>query len=352
MITDIRLQNFRSYQDASFEFEDGVNIIVGPNASGKTNILEAILMIAADTSYRAADKELVSHKKTWARLDCQLGDSKRTIKLRADDNGRLQKEFTINGKTTTRLKFDQKLPTVLFEPNQLQMLTSSPQSRRDYLDSVMEQIFAGFGPIYRAYKRTLAQRNALLKHSHAVGKSDSLFAWNIRLCELGAQLLEFRLKAADEINKRAGSLYKDLSHSRAKLEVNYHSAIGLDNYASRLLKKLERDQAIDQARGFTGSGPHRDDLVLLINGQPLATRASRGEARTAVLVLKQVETIMKQEALGQKPLLLLDDVFSELDGARRRALTENLKDHQSFITTTDADVVVQNFSDHCHLIAL
>ena len=147
-------------------------------------------------------------------------------------------------------------------------------------------------------------------------------------------------------------LYRDLSHTGTDVKLHYASRFAPENYESHLLKKLEADIALDQARGFTGSGPHREDLLVTFDGHAAGLAASRGESRTAVLALKIMELDMLKAARSVAPLLLLDDVFSELDGARRRALTNYLKDYQTFITTTDADVVIQNFTESCHVIAL
>lgn len=352
MVTDLRLQHFRSYRDDSFEFDDGVNIIVGPNASGKTNLLEAVLVVCAGSSYRGKDSELVAFKASWARLDAHAGLQKRVLKLQRTDNDKLTRQFEIDGHVLTRLPLARRLPIVLFDPNHLQLLHGSPELRRAFLDDLLEQTVTGFGALRRQYRRTLAQRNHLLKQGKALQASDELFAWNIRLSELGGQIAEQRLALLDKFNKNIAKRYSQLANKRHRVQLNYETACQPTHYSSQLLKRLEQSVEQDIARGFTTYGPHRDDLTIMLNNQPAAVSASRGETRTLLLALKLLEIDLVEASHQQPAILLLDDVFSELDGARRRALTDALQGHQSFITTTDADVVVQHFTESTHIIPL
>lgn len=344
MITDLRLQNFRSYKDTTIEFNAGVNIIVGPNASGKTNLLEAILVMCRGSSYRAADQDLVAHKADWARLDAHTLQQERTIKIQKNPN---TKEYLIGGTTLMRLPLTRSLPVVLFEPNHLRLLTESPEHRRNFLDDIIEQTVPVFGQLRRQYKRTLAQRNSLLKQNFL---PDQIFVWNVRLSELAGQIVEHRIAFINEHKEDLSKLYAKLAGKKTETNMVYETKLSAGSYASSMLKSLEANLATDRERGFTTVGPHRDDLGLLLGGYPLALAASRGETRTMLLALKLLETRTLEKARDTKPILLLDDVFSELDGARRRALTEHLRDHQTFITTTDADIVIQHFLDNCTII--
>src|SRR5579875_569645 len=163
MFSSTRLQHFRSYKDGSFEFQPNVNIIVGPNGSGKTNLLEALLVSATGSSYRARDVDLIQFEQAWGRIDTVLSNQlERTTKLRREPPS---KQYEFAGKPLRRLNFAQKLPIVLFEPDHLQLLTGSPELRRNYLDDLLEQADPSFGAIRRHYRRSLQQRNALLKHA-------------------------------------------------------------------------------------------------------------------------------------------------------------------------------------------
>ena len=348
MIADLRLQHFRSYDDNTFEFGSGVNIIVGPNGSGKTNLLEGMLVLCRGSSYRAPDRELIQHGKEWARLDSHIGDHERIVKLKLE-NEMVKKEYQIGGSILKRLQHSRTVPVVVFEPNHLQLLTESPELRRGFLDDTIEQTVPAFGELRRQYRRTLAQRNSLLKQDFS---KDQLFIWDVRLSELGGQLADHRYEFVEQSKAQLAKLYQKLAGKKAKVDLVYESRISRANYGSTMLKALEDRQALDKERGFTTLGPHRDDLVPLLNGYPLSAAASRGETRTMLLALKLLELQAVEAARDTKPILLLDDVFSELDGARRQALTAYLKDHQAFITTTDADIVVQHFLDDCTVIPL
>lgn len=350
MISTIRLQNFRSYRDASFEFEPGVNIIVGPNASGKTNLLEAVMVLARGGSYRARDSELIRFEQPWARLDGNFEKQTRTSKLSLQGPV-LQKDFEIDGKLFKRLSLERTVPVVFFEPNHLQLMTRGPEQRRDYFDELLERSRSGFKALASNYRRTLAQRNALLKHGR--GQADKqLFVWNIRLSELGSQIAQARQELTNQINEDISKTYSRIARHKLSVEVRYDCQFPARGYASKLLHKLETGVQTDLERGFTGHGPHREDFIFYLDGQPAAQTASRGETRSLLLALKIFELNLIEKARGAKPIFLLDDVFSELDGARRHALVDRLKKHQTIITTTDADSVLEYFSQNHHLITL
>lgn len=349
MISDIRLQQFRSYTDASFEFTPLVNIIVGPNASGKTNLLEALLAAAKGSSYRVRDQELVMFGRDWARLDVHTGENTRTLKLVGSPE--VIKTFELDNKVYRRLSLQHTLPVVLFEPNHLLLLHGSPEQRRNYLDDMLAQTTPNYPTLLRHYRRVLAQRNALLKRAKKPS-NEELFPWNLRLSELGAQISRKRGELAESLNTELGTTYKDLSKSKIATELNYLSQFPAETYESRLMQKLEENLAVDALRGFTGAGPHREDFGVLFDDRPAGETASRGETRTLLLALKIIELSLLQAARDQAPLLLLDDVFSELDGARRHALTEHLTNYQTFITTTDADIVLKDFSKSATVIPI
>jgi len=350
MITDLRLQHFRSYEDSSFELSPGVNIVVGPNASGKTNLLEAILVLARGNSYRVKDSELIQFDQPWARIDGHTKNTGlRTIKLFSDQIP--NKLYDLEGKVYKRLPHTQSLPVVLFEPNHLLLLSGGPERRRSYLDDLLEQTTPGYGTLRRQYGRALAQRNALLKQPTS-DKTTAIFPWNIRLSQLAGQIVRARSELATQINNDITSLYKELSHSKTKVRIEYQHRWIPDQYETKLLKELESNLSTDTQRGFTSAGPHREDMVVLFDEHPAQETASRGEARTTILALKTIELKIIEQARDTTPLLLLDDVFSELDGKRRHALTDYLAPYQTFITTTDADLVIKSFAQKSNIIPL
>lgn len=350
MITDLRLQHFRCYDDASFELDSGVNIIVGPNASGKTNLLEAVLVIARGSSFRAGDMELVQFDAPWMRLDADTTKGTRVVKLQPGTGEKWLKSFEIDGQPLARLLPARQLPVVLFEPNHLLLLHGSPELRRNFLDDLLEQTNPRFAATRRHYRRVLYQRNTLLKKQPR-DVLEQLFVWNVRLSELGGQIARERLALISRFNERVSDLYGGLSRQTNRIALEYTSRFAPETYESSLLHKLETNTELDLLRGFTAYGPHRDDLSVYIDGHAASDAASRGETRTLVLALKLLELQLLEELRDTSPLLLLDDVFSELDGQRRQALTAFVADHQTFITTTDADVVRQHFAN-CSIIPL
>ncbi len=348
MIDNIRLQNFRSYSDDTFEFGPGVNIIVGPNASGKTNLLESLLTVSLGNSYRSSTKGLIKFDKPWARLEAGTDQGQRIVKLETGDTN-IRRSYEIQDQKYSRLPLNKTIPLVLFEPEHLRLLSGSPERRRQYLDDLLEQTTPGYSKLRKTYSRALAQRNALLKKgSHEAEKQ--LFVWNIRLSEVGGQIAIERQKLCNQIAEQINPIYTKLSSQKPKISLIYDASCTIDNYSNHMLKQLEKHTELDFRRGFTAHGPHRDDMLVLMDGRNDQDVASRGEIRTLLLCLKIVELRILESLRGQKPLLLLDDVFSELDGKRRQALTKFLKNHQTFITTTDADVVVQHFMNDCTII--
>ncbi len=351
MITSLRLQNFRSYTDVSFEFSDSVNILIGPNASGKTNALEGLVYVCRGVGFRGTDTENIMGSKEWARIDALTDKSEtRTIKFERQAET-TKKMILINDKQTARMGKTSALPLVLFEPNYLQQLTTSPEQRRTFLDNIIGEIDDQFQKDKRDYHRTLAQRNRLLKNGgDKINKT--IFAWDIRLSSLGGKIVEKRKQIINTINKGVSESYASIAAKKQAISLVYKANLEPGAYASKMLKKLEKDLPLDILRGYTGAGPHRDDIGIEIDGHPIANFASRGETRTTLLALKIQETDLLEKKTGKKPLLLLDDVYSELDGKRRKALTAFVKDYQSFITTTDADIIAKNFASGVNTISL
>jgi len=348
-LSSLRLVHFRSYDDESFEFDDKVNIIVGPNAIGKTNLLEAVLVMARGGSYRVSDKDLIKHKESWLRIEAQLSDGKERVVKIKNDQDIATKIFHVDGKDYKRLPARLKLPIVLFEPNHLLLLHGQPEARRNYLDDLVESVSPEFGITRRHYKRVLAQRNSLLKQP-TKNLEQQVFVWDVRLSELGGYIATQRIKLVEELNKQMSALYSDIAAQKTKVHINYGSNIPLATYESSLLRQLNTSLERDVERGFTSYGPHRDDFSLYINDELASETASRGETRTALLALKIFE-LEQVEAQGlPSPMLLLDDVFSELDGRRRKALTTHINKYQTFITTTDADLIGKDFSQRAHII--
>lgn len=349
IFTDIRLQNFRSYTDESFEFGPGVTIVVGPNAAGKTNLIEALIFIAIGSTYRA-NNQVIQDNKEWARVDVHTKDNEvRTVKFTPTLTSN-QKTFEIEEKTYSRLPATKKQPVVLFEPNDLLLLHGEPAIRRRFLDTMISQLAPGYSPTLNKYKRALAQRNSLLKN--ITSTNQEIFVWNVKLAELATEIVRERIVLLEQINTSLSEIYSLIADKPTNIKAEYLTNTNIQNYASSLLAGMEKNLEIDKLRGFTSLGPHRDDIGFDFEKKAHVSQASRGESRSLVLALKIIELGLIEQKTGLKPLLLLDDVFSELDGLRRKTLTNYLKNHQTIITSTDADIVMKNFSKSAHLLAI
>jgi len=348
MVQSIVLKNYRSYDSASFEFSGGVSIVIGPNASGKTNLLEAIYLLSLGSSFRVSDKFLIKETNPWARVEGIFDESLRVLKLELDEP-KTRKNFEINGVKKARLTYDQTIPVVLFEPDDIRMVGGSPERRREYIDRLLIQTIPTYKKSLLSYGRALKQRNTLLKKKTQPG---DLFAWNIILARSAADIVHHRQALVGYLNEHISEVYSSIADSDQKTELTYKTTIHSDNYMNRMLRELERRTALDIERGYTSVGPHRDDLAIHLNGSVAMNSASRGEARTIMLALKVLEMHKLEESRRLQPILLLDDVFSELDGLRRRKLTQYLNNRQSIITTTDADVVGKKFASIAQILSL
>lgn len=349
----LSLKNFRSYSNHAVQLSPSVNIIVGPNGSGKTNLLEALYVLSHGSSFRVSDKDLVQHGQEWLRIEGVYEDKLRVMKYKL--GGVPPKEFNLDGVKKQRLTHQQRVPLVLFEPNELRLLNGAPQRRRDYIDALGGRLWPTAARLKGQYERALLQRNNIIRQAAERPSGvfdDQFFVWDIKLSEYAAGLVERRLELIKTWNQRLSELYSSIAGAQHNIEVIYKSSIQTADYKAALLHQLTARRQQDIVRGFTSVGPHRDDLVVLINGVDASVSASRGELRTLVLAIKIIELNVLNELSDKRPLLLLDDVFSELDAVRRRALAELARDFQTIITTTDADIVADYFSSGYNLLSV
>ena len=329
-VTKLHVQHIRSHAAYSIAFTPEVTIITGANGSGKTSLLEAVYLSLQGTSFRGSDAELLQHGSPWWRIDVALDDDQvRTVKF-DPAKATSRKQFEIDSKTTARLPAKLKHPVVLFEPEDLRLLHGSPARRRQFIDRFIGQLNPLYGPTLRKYERALKQRNNLLKSPYM--QDDELFAWNVALAEHGAYVIEQRIAFIEQINARLTELYQDIAGTADTVPVHYsHTFVG--DIKQKLLNELHATLDRDRYLGNTSVGPHRHDVIFQINTSPALSVASRGEARTIVLALKFLEVDIIEQLTGKAPVILLDDVFSELDATRQQLLTSQLKGHQIIITS-------------------
>lgn len=325
MFKTLRLQNFRNYSDAEFTFGEGVNVVVGPNGSGKTNLLEALYFVTHGKSFRTDISALIANRADWARLDALHGGQELILKLTSGENGvrkQLQKDSKVVHESGVRV--------VLFEPDQLRMVHGPPELRRAWLDNLLIQLEPAYALGLKNYQRTLHQRNVLLRS----GREDDLFVWEIKMSEYGAFIAGIRTQLVANFAERVNELYGAFSGSKDKVAIKYDTPF-TESYGSQFLKVLGENRDHDRHRGYTTLGPHRDDLRIEFNKLPIGDIASRGERRTLYLALKFLEAALIESKFEQKAVMLLDDLFGELDDRRKRLLQKTLSDNQIIITSTD-----------------
>lgn len=329
-VNRISIQNLRSHTKYETDLSSEVTVITGPNGSGKTTILEALYIALQGTSFKGNDSEALRTNAPWWKIDILLDEEKRTTKFDPmRPSGR--KQFVVDQKTTARLMPRNKYPIILFEPEDLRLLNGSPARRRQFIDRFISQLNPQYAIALRKYERALRQRNNLLKRK--LFDKDQLFAWDISLSEHGAYIIEQRIAFIEQINTHLNDAYKEIAHTNDEVSVHYsHTYVG--DSKQKLLAELESRIERDTLLGSTSVGPHRHDVIFMFNGSPALSVASRGEVRTIVLALKFLEVDITEQLTGLKPLILLDDVFSELDPTRQNALSERTKGHQIVMTST------------------
>ena len=329
-VKTLTVKHLRSHTEYSISFSPEVTIITGANGSGKTSLLEAIHLGLQGSSFRGSDAELLQKQSPWWRIDVIIDDDQlRTIKF-DPTKPTSRKQFTIDNKVTARLPQKLKHPIVLFEPEDLRLLHGSPARRRQFIDRFVSQLNPLYGPTLRKYERALKQRNNLLKHSYI--NEDQLFAWNFALADHGAYIIEQRIAFIEQLNQNLTGLYQDIAGTHDDVSIHYsHTFVG--DVKQKLLNELTAHLEKDRYLGSTSVGPHRHDVIFEINNSPALSTASRGEARTIVLALKFLEVEIIEQLTEKTPIILLDDVFSELDATRQKLLTSQLKGHQIIITS-------------------
>ena len=348
MFGGLKLSNFRSYENAEFELGRQVTLIVGPNASGKTNLLEALFVLIAGKSFRAKDVDLVRHGQQHFRIEATSGKDSFALGFQLQD-GRQEKRVWHGGAKQSLSQHIGSLQGVLFEPGDLNLVSGTPERRRRYLDYILCLTDKAYLKSLQQYRKVLRQRNALLA-DFAIGQIQSqIFAWDIQLTDLAEEIFQKRQRLIAHINKLADTMYGEIAGAPVGLKINYAASVAPEDYADNFMSTLQSNLTRDLAAGFTTIGPHREDFSISFGVKSLTTVASRGETRTAVLVLKLAELDYVEQVSGIAPVLLLDDVFSELDNARRHFLLQKLGGRQTLITTTEADAFKGEIDDF-HLI--
>ncbi|PIR55579.1 DNA replication/repair protein RecF [Candidatus Peregrinibacteria bacterium CG10_big_fil_rev_8_21_14_0_10_36_19] len=356
----LQLENFRNYKALSFEFpqEKNILILVGLNGKGKTNFLEAIYALSIGRSFRTLINEhLVNWDADYLRIKGEIvqDGEEEVLEVFFSKRPRRQKNFRKNGVNQKNSEYIGNLITVLFHPEDLNMLYLSPSYRRQYLDTLLSQTDKQYLFALTQYRKILKQRNALLseilKNKLRGGKDtktleEDLDTWDLQMADYGTQIIKKRQALVEFISQKIEEIYRQISGLNEEIQIKYSTKFRED-----FLYELKERRDKDVYRAKTGMGPHLDDLSFYINSLEIDSMASRGEFRTLLLSLKLVEIEFIKEKTSQIPLLLLDDVFSELDEERQKHLTSIIRIHQTIITTTHLENVM-DISDISEVIGI
>ncbi|MFD0682349.1 MULTISPECIES: DNA replication/repair protein RecF [unclassified Paenibacillus] len=345
----LSLQNYRNYDEVYFESGHMVNIIVGPNAQGKTNLLEAIFVLALTKSHRThQDKELIQwnapHTLLHAEVDKKYGSCQ--LDLTISQQG---KKAKINGLEQRKLSnFIGSLNVVMFAPEDLEIVKGSPSVRRRFLDMEIGQVHPAYLYDLSQYQKILVQRNNYLKQLFTTRdtKAALLEVWNEQLAQFGVKIIKKRQSFIKKLQIWAEKIHSGITGGNEQIEIQY--ACSFDQGAvqdesvlfDQFMIKLSHVKEQELRRGVSLIGPHRDDLLFFINGKEVQTFGSQGQQRTTALSLKLAEIELIREEVGEYPILLLDDVLSELDRSRQTQLIETFQNKvQTFITTTGIESI-------------
>jgi DNA replication and repair protein RecF len=346
-VTSLDLANFRNYAALHFEPPGGVCIFIGSNAQGKSNLLEAISLLATGKSFRAArEVDLIRSGTPLARVAARVRTKSGEVPAaciipRVGEGAR--KRFLRNNRSVPYAQFLGGIAAVTFMPFDLQLVSGAPALRRRFLNAALSQSDRSYYRHHAQYTQLVVQKNALLKSPSGVDRS-LLATYNEQLAAVGSQLICARASFVRKLAREAADVHARWVGEHPKLELAYVSSPQLpegDESPGAVLHALESALAshtpAELARKTSLVGPHRDDVSFALGGEPLARFGSQGQQRTAVLAAKSAEYVLLAQAAGEPPLLLLDDVLSELDPARRRSFMSSIEDcEQAFITSTDA----------------
>lgn len=339
--TSLTLTDFRNYASQSVEFTDGLNVLYGENASGKTNMLESIYLCSVLRSPRTTkDKELIRIGATKAKIKIAVEKKyrKHTIDIQIDEVGK--KKVAIDGLPVQRAgELLGVLGVVYFSPDEMKLVKESPAERRSFLDVGLSQQQKSYFVALQRYNKALKQRNNLLKESKFSENLDSMLdVFDASLCEHGAILITKRMEYISALDKASTEYHSKLSGNKEKLKLSYESGVNLiGNIRLNLESAISNARQKDKELGFSTVGPHRDDIKIEIDGKDSRKFASQGQQRTIALAMKLGEVELYKEETGEYPVLLLDDVLSELDENRRNVLLGVTDGVQTILTCTEFD---------------
>lgn len=340
-IKEIELKDFRNYESLSVKFNKNVNLFLGPNAQGKTNLLESLYITSMGKSFRTGkDREMIRFGKEFFRVKITAcKEDELIIEIAVNREGK--KGIKIDGvKASKSSQLLENIYMVIFSPEDLRIVKDEPEKRRKFMDRELCQIRPSYYVSLNQYKKTLMQRNAYLKEQNL--DPIILDIWDRKLSEYGSKIILHRDAFVKKINIISSSIHEEITNHKEKIKVIYEPSIKpCDNLQEVFYEELKTSRPLDIRKRTTGLGPHKDDLKLLANEIDIRHFGSQGQQRTAALSLKLSEINLIKEETGENPILLLDDVLSELDQERQNYLINSLSETQIFITSTELSKEVE-----------
>jgi len=338
-ITTIQLNNFRNHKETFVDFNDGINTLVGQNGQGKTNIVEAIVVSSTTKSPRTSkENELILNGQNSTRVSINVARNFGNVKIEYVIDKEQGKIFYINGNEVKKMsEVFGNLVTVYFSPDEIKIVSESPNERREFMDTDISQLSGTYYNLLNRYNKVLFQRNKLLKtERNRELLLSQLDVWNEQLASLAAPIIKTRKSFIQKLTDPARQALKDLSKQAEDLQIEYVGAKGtsIEELKSEILQALVYNTERDIELGYTSIGPHRDDLKFILNGLDARSFASQGQQRSIVLALKIAEAEIFAQELNENPILVLDDVFSELDTRRQKKLFDVVSKYQTIITGT------------------
>ncbi len=350
-IKNLKLKDFRNYESLDLNFNDSINIFYGDNAQGKTNILEAIFLCASGRSHRTSkDQDLIKYGSDNFYIRTEIEKNNTDTRVEIFFSNEKKKRIRINDIGIKKMvDLIGNVNAVLFSPEDLMIIKEGPSERRRFVDITLSQLRPTYFYELQQYNKVLFQRNSLLKE---IQKKrfllDTLEVWDEKLIEIGSSLILSRQKFIDKLNVLIENNHGKLTADTEKLFIRYVSSFYIKNYGDTIeikenfKKDLKTVRNKELLRGISMIGPQRDDYEINLNSMNIRTFGSQGQQRTAILSIKLSEIEIMKEETGEYPILLLDDVMSELDYKRQEFLIERLKNVQTFITCTDKEFFVKN----------
>lgn len=349
-IKHIELSNFRNYDELDVDFNQNVNLILGNNAQGKTNLLEGIYLTSIGRSFRTnKDSDLVKFDQSLAKVRAdavkEIYDTSVEIIIKKDAKKAIKKDG-IHVKRTSELL--DNILIVIFSPEDLKIVKDEPEKRRKFIDRELCQIKPLYYESLNNYKKTLLQRNMYLKEERI--DNSILDLWDVQLAKYGSRIINIREKFVKKISDFSGKIHNSITNGKEVLFLEYNPNIqfleNLEDQEGFFYDEIKKSFQNDMRQRTTTKGPHKDDISFYVNGINMRNFGSQGQQRTCALSLKLAELNLIKEETGEDAILLLDDVMSELDIERQEYLIKTLKENQLFITTTDIDEkLLKSFPD-------